>query len=638
MAKKKKKPISIFYDGIDRIKTFGLSEKLITDHHFLSFLQQLINDLPLLIIVVDPKDYSIVLANIHFAKSLDVPVERLIGNSIFEFLLLKEIREQRKTYLDRVIQNKKPIKIVDKRDDRYFDGYAYPVLNKDGNLIYVIGIINEITDKKSLEASLADKEQLFSSMIQNSNDFCYLLNKEGTVIYQSPSVRKKLGFEKDSKDRSIFEHIHPEDKDFVKKMFHEVLPKSGKSKMIDFRVLDANKNLLHVEAIANNQLQNKSINGIIINARDISKRVHAQHQLIETVSYLENILNNTKELIFSLTSEGRITIWNDRLVDITGFSAGSMMGKNLFSLSLLDDVDSFKAYLESCIQGVGRPFTFKVISRQGEERFLRVSGSVVRSDDGIEKTVVFTGRDITSEQSGHGKLIWGFSYLITDVDTRVAIELVNGLLDDHDGLIISRDDVSRDLFSDPAGNGRVIQHFFSSDDARDGMVSDPGMLVEDVSSFFSMHDNAFVLIDRLDFLIALYGFKTVMRSIYMVSNLAYRHNGIVLIRLNPSIVSSFELSVLHEELKSLPEENIERITIDKKLFDILEFVYQRDQNQMLTSYKNISTQFSITKVTTAKRISSLSDKGLVVIKKRGRLKTIHVTAKGKNLLQRKKVQ
>jgi len=57
----------------------------------------------------------------------------------------------------------------------------------------------------------------------------------------------------------------------------------------------------------------------------------------------------------------------------------------------------------------------------------------------------------------------------------------------------------------------------------------------------------------------------------------------------------------------------------------------------VVSYKTVSKRFSITKVTTAKRIKALAEEELVAIKKKGRLKTVFVTDKGKRLLQRRNV-
>jgi predicted transcriptional regulator len=173
--------------------------------------------------------------------------------------------------------------------------------------------------------------------------------------------------------------------------------------------------------------------------------------------------------------------------------------------------------------------------------------------------------------------------------------------------------------------------------SRFNIVTDPSDLVQIISDFFSNHEKSIALIDRLDFLIALHGFRKVMQTIYQVSSIASRYNSIVLVRLNPSVVSSTELAILGEELESLPDQNIGQITIDKKLFDILRYVDQQNQSKSLVSYKNIGKTFSITKVTTAKRINTLAEKELITIKKRGRLKTIYITNKGKRLLQKRNV-
>ena len=143
--------------------------------------------------------------------------------------------------------------------------------------------------------------------------------------------------------------------------------------------------------------------------------------------------------------------------------------------------------------------------------------------------------------------------------------------------------------------------------------------------------------DRLDYLIALHGFVKVMQLIYSISSVTSKMDGIVLIRLNPEILSSKELAILREELNDLPEQSVGNITIDNKLFDILRYVQQENSNKSMVSFKNIGKQFSITKVTTAKRINALEEKDLVAIKKRGRLKTIYITDKGKQLLQRRNV-
>lgn len=167
------------------------------------------------------------MANKHLAKSLNVSVEQLIGKNFLDFLPPGEIRDRRKSYADKTIQNKKPTKLIDKRGNHYFDSYTFPVFDESGEVIYAIAIMEEITEKKDLEKTLADKEQLFSSIIQHSKDLYYIVNEDGNIIYFSPSSKKILAFSEDRIGSSIFKYLHPDDVEYAKDFFNDVKSKQG---------------------------------------------------------------------------------------------------------------------------------------------------------------------------------------------------------------------------------------------------------------------------------------------------------------------------------------------------------------------------------------------------------------------------
>ena len=73
--------------------------------------------------------------------------------------------------------------------------------------------------------------------------------------------------------------------------------------------------------------------------------------------------------------------------------------------------------------------------------------------------------------------------------------------------------------------------------------------------------------------------------------------------------------------------------MNEKKYKILKFIQGQNQNNMLVSFSKIGHEFSISKVTNSKYLNSLGEKGLVFIEKKGKLKTLRVTEKGKTLLQ-----
>ena len=103
-------------------------------------------------------------------------------------------------------------------------------------------------------------------------------------------------------------------------------------------------------------------------------------------------------------------------------------------------------------------------------------------------------------------------------------------------------------------------------------------------------------------------------------------------RLNSDILNASQLAFIEEELKPLPSQRIDAVELDDQVYGILTFIDKQNKNNVLISFKKISQEFSISKVTTAKRLNMLDSKGLIFIKKQGKSKTVHILDKGKLLL------
>ena len=108
-------------------------------------------------------------------------------------------------------------------------------------------------------------------------------------------------------------------------------------------------------------------------------------------------------------------------------------------------------------------------------------------------------------------------------------------------------------------------------------------------------------------------------------------------RLNPSVINNSQLALIKEELKQLPSQKIGDIALEDYLYDILTYIGEQSQNNILVTYKKIGQKFTISKVTTAKRLNTIEEKGLIFIKKHGKSKTIHISEKGRTLLHRRKI-
>jgi PAS domain S-box-containing protein len=616
------------------------SNREIIDLGEISDAQLLLDACPYAMILASVDGYKTIGINEEAANIFQKTKKELIGSTVIPLLDLNAV-ERRRQVIHRLLEEKKPYLLEDYERGMWWRTFFQPIKNKDGIVTKIAVTIQNISQEKSKEQNKLEKnEEFWTRLIEYSNNAFFIVDDKGIIRYVSTSVKNILGkIPEDMVGKKIIDFVYLLDKKRVMSVFSDVLSKKGTFSLAH-RIRDVNGEVKFVETTANNLLNNPIVRGVIVTTRDVTKRHKAQIETQETKKYLENIIDSASEFIFSIDQNKKITLWNERARLISGYSSSSIIGKNIFSLSLIQDIDSFEEMLSICRKHESKPFDLRIQTKHGENRLIRIHGSPIKTNDGSVKGIVFTGRDITSDAQIHGNLVTGYSYLILEEKSSKAVDLMNGLLlDEYDGLIITRD-TNHDLFENTSKTLPITKYYFtqsmlSSDESYS--ISDSKNLVNVVSNFCSDHEKSIVLLDRLDFFIALNGFESFMQTIYQITSIARRNNGIILIRLNPSVFNSTELAILHEELRKLPEQAIDQVSIDRKLFEILRFVDQQNRLKTIVSYKTISKQFSITKVTTAKRISALSDMELIAIKKRGRLKTIFITDKGKRLLQRRTV-
>jgi two-component system, cell cycle sensor histidine kinase and response regulator CckA len=146
-----------------------------------------------------------------------------------------------------------------------------------GKPIGIIGVTRDISGRKGAEDELRTREDRFRSIIQGSSDMIFILDKAGTLSYESPSAARILGYPPDYFiGLSPLTLIHPDDLDLVTRELDEVFRSANDGSPTEFRLKTADGNWTWLESLASNQYDNPSIQGIVITARDISERKRAE--------------------------------------------------------------------------------------------------------------------------------------------------------------------------------------------------------------------------------------------------------------------------------------------------------------------------------------------------------------------------
>jgi diguanylate cyclase (GGDEF)-like protein/PAS domain S-box-containing protein len=143
-------------------------------------------------------------------------------------------------------------------------------------------------------AALEESEQRFRSLVQNASDMITVVDREGILLYASPSVERVLGYPAhDAVGAKAIAAIHPDDAEHVLHMFARALQTPGMHPPLEFRVRHADGSWRHFEATTSNLLNDPAVRGVVHNCRDITDRKRFESRLVDLATYdgLTGLLN-----------------------------------------------------------------------------------------------------------------------------------------------------------------------------------------------------------------------------------------------------------------------------------------------------------------------------------------------------------
>lgn len=154
------------------------------------------------------------------------------------------------------------------------------VRKPDGSVDYFVVLMQDITERNRAEEAVRKSNIRFQSLILNSSDIIRILDKEGRIIYDSPSSGKILGYPPGYMlGRSPFDFIHPDDLRLVREEVGTVYEKRNTGIPVEFRIRKASGEYLWVESIGVNMIGVQGVDGIVITTRPIGDRKKGEEEL-----------------------------------------------------------------------------------------------------------------------------------------------------------------------------------------------------------------------------------------------------------------------------------------------------------------------------------------------------------------------
>jgi PAS domain S-box-containing protein len=128
-------------------------------------------------------------------------------------------------------------------------------------------------ERDDSEQALRAKEERFRSLIENASDTMTVLDAQGLITYESPSVERVLGPEEHI-GRFVFDYVHPDD---VARM-PSLDGRPGDVLDFECRVRRKDGAWCHVQGVWTNLLNHPAVCGVVLNWRDVDDRRRAEEE------------------------------------------------------------------------------------------------------------------------------------------------------------------------------------------------------------------------------------------------------------------------------------------------------------------------------------------------------------------------
>ena len=194
-----------------------------------------------------------------------------------------------------------------------------------------------------------ESEARFSSLVARSSDLITVVAADGTVLYQSPSIERVLGYATEHVVGIRFDDLLPEEE---RPRLLAVLSKGSRAsdagpEAIECRLRHRDGRWLQFEVLHTNLLDDEHVRGIVLNSRDVSERKAFEEQLAHQAFH------------DSLTMLANRALFADRVEHALARASSEQSGLAV----VFGDLDDFKTINDSLGHGAGDRVLIEVARR-----------------------------------------------------------------------------------------------------------------------------------------------------------------------------------------------------------------------------------------------------------------------------------
>ncbi|GEM_PF-2614310 len=274
------------------------------------------------------------------------------------------------------------------------------------SLAAAIRFATQLEESKRKEAeterALRRAERQAEALVASSLDIVSILDREGRILFTSPSTEKLLGHRVETLvTRNVVEIVCPEDVEAVRAALKRCLESPGETVSVEFGVRRADGAIRQLESLTTNLLDDPGVLGLVVNSRDVTER----HRSEDALRRLEAAVEQSASIIFLTDAEGTITYVNPAFTRTYGYTREEAVGAKPRILKSGRHDAAFYAGVWAEL-ACGRTVKTEVWNRARDGRLVIVRASIapIRDRRGAVTGYLAVQDDVTERNVMHERL------------------------------------------------------------------------------------------------------------------------------------------------------------------------------------------------------------------------------------------
>jgi two-component system cell cycle sensor histidine kinase/response regulator CckA len=193
--------------------------------------------------------------------------------------------------------------------------------------------------RRKAETDLVRHEKYFRALTENALDVLTVVSVEGNFIYNSPSIKRVLGYEPaELEGQSAFAHVHPDDLPRALETFQRALANPDLLLMESVRFKRRDGSWVYIEVVGQNRSNDPDIAGVVLNTRDVTERKNAERLLRESEQEYRLLFhgNPNPMWVFDLDTLKILQV-NEAAIQHYGYSREEFLSMSLADVRVVDD-------------------------------------------------------------------------------------------------------------------------------------------------------------------------------------------------------------------------------------------------------------------------------------------------------------